>query len=102
MKKDTDTQIWSLEKTETEFQKKVSDPVLEKVATLVSMDNKEWNGSPSELAEILNVNLAANALTKYLNVNYGRLLDEYAVGYENRPRHSGRRVNLVYVGTSDT
>ena len=38
-----------------------------------------------------------NALTKYLNVKSGRLLDEYHVRYENRAKHSGRQVKLTYM-----
>ena len=41
--------------------------------------------------------MAANALTKYLNVKSGRLLDEYHVRYENRAKHSGRQVKLTYM-----
>ena len=41
--------------------------------------------------------MAANALSKYLNVKSGRLLDEYHVGYENRARHAGRLVKLTYL-----
>lgn len=41
--------------------------------------------------------MAANALTKYLNVKSGRLLDEYHVWYENEAKHAGRRVKLTYM-----
>lgn len=37
------------------------------------------------------------ALTKYMNVKPGRLLEEYHVGYENKARHSGCRVKLTYM-----
>ena len=40
--------------------------------------------------------MAANALSKYLNVKSGRLLDEYHVRYENKVRHEGRRITLTY------
>ena len=48
-------------------------------------------------AEAVNTGMAANALTKYLNVKSGRLLDEYHVRYENRAKHSGRQVKLTYM-----
>ena len=41
--------------------------------------------------------MASNALTKYLNVKAGRLLEEYHVGYENKAKHSGRQVKLTYM-----
>lgn len=40
--------------------------------------------------------MAANELTKYLNVKTGRLLSEYHVKYENRSRDSGREVTLTF------
>ena len=97
LKKDPDTQVWSLEKTENELHKELPDPVLEEVARLVSPDSREWTGSPTELAEAMKAEMAANALTKYLNVKSGKLLDEYRVGYENKAKHAGRRVKLTYM-----
>ena len=96
LSKDPDTQIWNLDRTETELHREPPDPVLEAVARLVTAEQPEWTGSPSELAEVLNTGMAANALTKYLNVKCGRLTDEYGISYENKAKHSGRRVRLTY------
>ena len=95
LSKDPATQIWSLERTETELHREPPDKVLEAVAGLVSTEHREWTGSPSELAEAVNTGMAANALTKYLNIKCGRLKDEYSISYENKARHSGRRVTLI-------
>ena len=73
------------------------DPVLDTVSQLVSSKSREWTGSLTELAGMVNTGMAANALTKYLNVKSGRLLDEYHVKYENRAKHSGRQVKLTYM-----
>jgi len=97
LRKDPETQIWQLEKTENELHKEPPDGVLEAVSKLVSPDCREWTGSPSELAEAVNVGMAANTLTKYLNVKSGRLLDEYHVSYENKAKHTGRQVKLTYM-----
>lgn len=96
LSKDPNTQIWNVDKTETELHKEPTDPVLETVARLVTSEQPEWTGSPSELAEALNTGMAVNALTKYLNVKCGRLMDEYGISYENKAKHSGRRVTLTY------
>lgn len=97
LEKDPETQIWNLERTENELYQEPPDPVLEAVSKLVSPDCREWTGSPSELAEAVTAGMAANALTKYLNVKSGRLLDEYHVWYENKAKHAGRRVKLTYM-----
>ena len=93
--KDPNTQIWNLEKTENEPHKEPSDPTLEAVARLLSIEQPEWTGSPSDLAEAVNVGMAPNALSKYLNVKCGRLLEEYGIRYENKARHAGRRITLT-------
>ena len=95
LSKDPDTQIWNLDRAETELHREPPDPVLEAVARLVTSEQPEWTGSPSELAETLNIGMAANALTKYLNIKHGRLKDECGVIYENKAKHSGRRVTLT-------
>ena len=72
LKKDADTQIWSLERTENEPYQEPPDPVLDTVSQLVSYESREWTGSLTELAGMVNTGMAANALTKYLNVKSGR------------------------------
>lgn len=96
LKKDADTQIWNLEKVENELHKEPPDYVLDAVAGLLSAEHPIWTGSPSALADAVHVGMAANALSKYLNVKSGRLLDEYHVRYENKVRHEGRRITLTY------
>lgn len=99
LSKDPDTQIWNLDRTENALHLEPPDVVLEAVAKLVSADRREWTGSPSELAETANTGMVANALTKYLNVKCGRLMDEYGISYENKAKHSGRKVTLTYTVT---
>ncbi len=77
--------------------KQPPDPALESVARIVSSENPEWEGSPTELATALQTDMAVNRLTKHLNVNASRLLEEYQVRYENKTRHTGRRIRLTYI-----
>ena len=72
-------------------------PVLEAVAKIVSDDNREWEGSPTELAQVIQTDMAVNRLTKHLNVNASRLLEEHQVKYENKTKHAGRRIRLTYM-----
>lgn len=95
LKKDPTTQIWNLERVENEPYKEPPDPILEMVAKMVSFEQKEWVGSPSELEDSIHSEMAVNVLTKYLNVNAGRLLEEYQIIYENKARHSGRQIKLT-------
>ena len=63
----------------------------------MSADNREWEGSPTELAQAIQTDMAVNRLTKHLNVNASRLLEEHQVKYENKTKHAGRRIQLTYM-----
>ena len=89
--------VWLLDHAENELWKQPPDPVLEAVAKMVSDENQEWEGSPTELAEALQLNMVVNRLTKHLNVNASRLLEEHQVKYENKTKHAGRRIRLTYI-----
>ena len=86
---------------ENELHREPPDHVLEVVAGLVSAEQPVWTGSPSELAGAVHADMVANALSKYLNVKSGRLLDEYHVRYENKVRHEGRRIALTFVTANE-
>ena len=101
LRKDSDTQIWNLEKVENELHKEPPDHILEAVSGLVSAEQPVWTGSPSELADVVSVGMAANALSKYLNVKSGRLLGEFHVRYENKVRHEGRRITLTFIAKNE-
>ena len=96
LKKDADSLTWELECADTQPWRQPPDPVLEAVAKL-SISAGEWEGSPSELARAINTSMAVNRLTRHLNVNAGRLLDEHQVKYEFKTKHEGRRIRLTHV-----
>ncbi len=85
---------WDLERTETELWKPPPDPVLETIAKIVTRD-KSWSETATELVTALGVDLKPNTLTMRLNVNAGRLLNEYSIKYENSRTHNGRRVSFT-------
>ena len=95
--KDQEHLVWELERAENELWKQPPDPVLEAVSKMVSAENPDWEGSPTELAETLQTDMAVNRLTKHLNVNASRLLEEHHVKYENKTKHAGRRIHLTYM-----
>lgn len=87
--------IWELEKVETELWKEPPDPLLEKVAKIFFSDSKRWEGTATELCEYLGVDCSPNAFTRKLNVNAGRLLNEYGVHYESCRSRNERRITLT-------
>lgn len=93
--RNTETLVWDLERAETELWKAPPEPLLEEIAKVITVDNPEWQGSPTELTSLLGVDMKANVLTLKLNVNAGRLFEEHGIRYENKRCHDGRKVKLT-------
>ena len=94
--KNPESLVWELDHAETEPWKEPPDPILEAVAKLVTAQAPRWEGTPTELVDALNLPDQSNRLTRHLNVKAGRLLEEYGIAYENKARHTGRRITLRY------
>ena len=94
LKRNESTLAWDLERTETELWKEPPEPLLELIAEKITADFSEWQGTPTELCDFLSVEMKANALTMKLNINAGRLYNEYGIRYENKRCHDGRKVRL--------
>ena len=96
--RDTNTLAWKLDKVETELWKAPPEPLLDKLAELVTEDNPLWAGSPTELCKVLIADLKPNALTQKLNVNAERLREEYSILYSHKRGHCGRQITLTFIG----
>lgn len=97
LKRNEETLAWELERTETELWKESPEPLLEKIALLFSSSSNEWEGTPTELCSILQLDIQPNALTRKLNVNVGRLMNEYNIFYENSRSRNERKVKLSHI-----
>lgn len=93
--RDAERLIWELEKIEAELWKEPADPILEAVAGILSHEQTEWNGTPTELVNALQLDMKPNVLSLRLNINAGRLLNEYNIQYENSRTHAGRNIKLT-------
>ena len=97
LKRDKERLVWELERRETELHKEPPDPVLEAVAALVAAERPEWNGTATDLAAVLGLDIQPNALTKRLNVRAGKLLLDFHIGYTNTHIRTGSRIRLALV-----
>lgn len=91
LERDEQTLVWNLKRVETELWKAPKEPLLELVAERLT---ENWEGSPTELAEYLGIDMKPNTLTMKLNINAGRLLNEYGIRYTNSRSHAGRKIRL--------
>lgn len=96
LKRNIERLVWELEKVEAEVMVPQGEPILEEVAKHINAEMQEWEGTPSALVGLLGLDMQPNTLTLKLNVNAGRLLNEYHIHYESSRTHSGRKVRLRY------
>ena len=97
LKKDEERLVWELERRETELHKEPPDEVLEAVAALVTAERPEWNGTATDLAAVLGLDIQPNALTRRLNVRAGKLLLDFQIRYTNTHIRTGSRIRLAWV-----
>ena len=89
-----ETLTWELESVETELWKEPPDILLEQIAEIITQNTPDWSGTATELSEIISVNIPINSITKRLNVNAGRLFNEYGIIYKSCRDHDGRRLEF--------
>ncbi len=88
--------LWDFESAETELWKSPPDPLLKKIAEFVTAENPEWTGTATELIEKIGTDTPVNAITKKLNINASRLLNEYQIRYQSSRSHDGRRLEFHF------
>ena len=89
--------LWELLKTENEPWKPPKDQVLEAVSDVLGENTAEWSGTATELAAAARLDMPPNSLTRHLNVNADRLLNEYNIAYRSSRTRESRRVSLARV-----
>ena len=94
LEQDTDSLQWVLDHAETQLWIEPPEPVLDTVAAFITPENPCWNGSPTDLALVLGIDMKPNQLSTKLNVNAQRLLNDYNIHYTNSRSHAGRRISL--------
>ena len=71
------------------------DPLLDKIAAVITEDNPVWNGSTTELVALLGEDRQPNILTRRLNVKAGDLRNEYSVEYTVKRTRNGSFISLA-------
>ena len=92
--RNTETLLWDLQKAETELWKEPPEPLLDEIAELVMKDNLYWEGSPTALVALINVDIQPHVITRKLNVLAGRLYAEYGILFRSERVHEGRKLRL--------
>lgn len=83
-----------MQKAETELWKEPPEPLLDEIAELVMKDNPYWEGSPTALVTLINVDIQPHVITRKLNVLAGRLYAEQGILFRSERVHEGRKLRL--------
>ena len=94
LRRDQERLLWTLERVETELWRRPPDPLLEQVASLVQQHEGGWEGSATQLCQLLGIDLLPNALARQLNVKAGELASEYQVQYTSKRTSAGSKIFL--------
>ncbi len=86
---------WNLIEMETELWVQPPDPVLDSVSKIVTEDMPYWRGSATDLLSLLpELDMMPNVLSRRLNVNAGRLYEEYGIRYKTERNRDARYIEL--------
>ena len=99
LERDSERLLWQLERTETEPHKEPSRSCSGGGDKTGDRGNIEWNGTATELANLIPSDFSANGLSMRLNVRAGRLPEEYRIRYEPIQTHDSRRIKLALLST---
>lgn len=95
--RDEATLQWNFDHAEAATYIEPPDPLLEKVAALVTDEHPTWQGSATELAAELGLDIKPNSLAMRLNVRAAKLKNDYGIRYENTRTHAGRIISLTKI-----
>ena len=95
--RDQDSLVWQLDHAERELWKAPPDPLLEKVAALVTEDCPSWEGRASELVVALQEDIQPNLLVRKLNIGRGKLAELYQVEYTTKRNKAGSFITLCRI-----
>jgi RecA-family ATPase len=97
LQQDLATLQWLLERAETELWQEPPEPLLQMVSQLLTKENPLWEGTPTDLAQALGLDMKPNQLSTKLNVNVRRLAREHNIRYRNSRTHAGRKITLELI-----
>jgi len=92
--RDEESLAWQLDHAERELWKVPPDPLLEKVAALLTEDSPAWEGRASELVVALQEEIQPNLLVRRLNIGRGKLAELYQVEYTTKRNKAGSFITL--------
>ena len=92
--RDPERLVWNLDHAEAEKHEKKPDPLLGKIAAILSDRQPTWEGSATDLTGLIDEEILPNRLTRKLNVLSSELLDTYGILYTVKRTSYGSWIRL--------
>ena len=97
LSRNKETLCWELSGEKSPEYTESPEPVLEAIGGFINADNLIWEGTATELIEKLEPDIKPNVLSLKLNVNAGRLMNDYSIRYTNKRNNSGRMIFFSFL-----
>lgn len=97
--RNTNSLVWDFVRSETEVSEEhygVLEPVLEAIAKEVNYVNRKWQGTAEELKELIDEDATPIILSRKLNANSKRLLEQYHIELSRKKIHGSKIISLEY------
>lgn len=96
-----DNLIWELEKVITSEAEFRPTPEMEAIKEMLLQSHGKWEGTATQLAEIIGTDMSPSILSTMLNVNRSVLEKEMGIRFERNRKHTGRKLCLWLTDQND-
>lgn len=86
---------WDLERVEQELWKEPPSPLMERIIAMLSVEAPVWQGSATQLAELLGEPYSPSGIVRQLNVCASRLAQYHNIHYEHQRTRNGSSITLT-------
>ena len=95
LKRDSKTLQWELERIESGAEIDPPDPLFAAITELLTDDKPRWEGTASELKDLLQIERSAKSLGMWLKVHKQELLSRYGIRSDSIKTRDRRTITLV-------
>ena len=95
LKRDSKTLQWELERMESGAEIDPPDPLFAAITELLTDDKPRWEGTASELKDLLQIERSAKSLGMWLKVHKQELLSRYGIRSDSVKTRDRRTITLV-------
>ena len=86
---------WELDRVEQEPWREPPNPLMEQIIAMLSVEEPVWQGSATQLADLLGEPYSPSGIVRQLNVCASRLAQHHNIHYEHQRTRHGSSITLT-------